>query len=207
MCRRIRWKKCSIPPARAIRSRAGSWRTWRAVTMWRRPICAAPWSSAPRWGHSPSSAFPFSALTRSRWLTSRPAWAISRTWCRSTLRGSGCVAGADHYRAAGVDLDQAEQAKRRIAELVKSTRTKLTRGLIGAFGGMVKVPKDVRDPTLVLSTDGVGTKVLVAIAANRHDTVGECLVNHCVNDILVHGAKPIAFLDYIAAAQLHTPTV
>jgi phosphoribosylformylglycinamidine cyclo-ligase len=117
------------------------------------------------------------------------------------------VAGADHYRAAGVDLDQAEQAKRRIGELVKSTKTRLTRGVIGAFGGMVKVPKDVKDATLVLSTDGVGTKVLVAIAANRHDTVGEDLVNHCVNDILVHGAKAIAFLDYIAAAQLHTPTV
>lgn len=117
------------------------------------------------------------------------------------------MAGADSYRAAGVDLDQAERAKARIAELVRSTKTKLTRGKIGAFGGMVKVPADVKQPTLVLSTDGVGTKVLVAIAAGRHDTVGEDLVNHCVNDILVHGARPIAFLDYIAAAALHTPTV
>ncbi|HEY2824570.1 MAG TPA: phosphoribosylformylglycinamidine cyclo-ligase [Gemmatimonadales bacterium] len=114
---------------------------------------------------------------------------------------------ADSYRAAGVDLDQAETAKQRIGELVKSTRTKLTRGRIGAFGGMVRVPAGIRNPTLVLSTDGVGTKVLVAIAAGRHDTVGEDLVNHCVNDILVHGAKAIAFLDYLAAAQLHTPTV
>jgi phosphoribosylformylglycinamidine cyclo-ligase len=117
------------------------------------------------------------------------------------------VAKADHYREAGVDLDQAERAKQRIAELVKSTKTDLTRGLVGAFGGMVKVPSGIKDPTLVLSTDGVGTKVLVAIKAGRHDTVGEDLVNHCVNDILVHGATPLAFLDYIAAATLDTATV
>jgi len=113
----------------------------------------------------------------------------------------------DRYRAAGVDLDAAEAAKRRIAESVKSTRTDLARGLLGAFGGMLRVPPDVPDPVLVMSTDGVGTKVLVAIAAGVHDTIGEDLVNHCVNDILVHGARPIAFLDYIAVAAMDVETV
>ncbi|MGH7607761.1 MAG: phosphoribosylformylglycinamidine cyclo-ligase, partial [Gemmatimonadales bacterium] len=73
---------------------------------------------------------------------------------------------------------------------------------IGAFGGMVRVPEGYRNPLLVMSTDGVGTKVLVAAAAGRHDTVGEDLVNHAVNDILVHGATPLAFLDYVAAGSL-----
>jgi phosphoribosylformylglycinamidine cyclo-ligase len=101
-----------------------------------------------------------------------------------------------------VDLEAAERAKARIAEVVATTRTVWSRGRVGAFGGMVRLPTHVRDATLVLSTDGVGTKVLVAIRAGRHDTVGEDLVNHCVNDILVHGATPLAFLDYIACAEL-----
>jgi phosphoribosylformylglycinamidine cyclo-ligase len=114
---------------------------------------------------------------------------------------------ADRYREAGVDLDAAEQAKRRIAAAVGSTRTALSRGLVGAFGGMVRLPGDVEQPTLVMSTDGVGTKVLVAVRAARHDTVGEDLVNHSVNDILVHGARPVAFLDYIASADASADTI
>ena len=106
------------------------------------------------------------------------------------------------YRAAGVDLRAAELAKARIAELVKGTRTAGSLGAVGAFGGLVRVPADVPKPVLVASTDSVGTKILVAIRAGRHDTVGEDLVNHCVNDILVHGARPIAFLDYFASGQL-----
>jgi len=106
------------------------------------------------------------------------------------------------YAAAGVDLSEAESAKARIGRLVASTRTPLTAGRIGAFGGMVRVPAGMRAPTLVMSTDGVGTKVLVAQQAGRYDTVGECLVNHSVNDILVHGARPLAFMDYIAGAGL-----
>jgi len=117
------------------------------------------------------------------------------------------VSTADRYREAGVDLDAADRAKRRIAASVASTRTGLARGLLGAFGGMIRVPPEVEQPNLVMSTDGVGTKVLVAIRAGRHDTVGEDLVNHCVNDILVHGARPLAFLDYIAAADIDTDTV
>ena len=108
----------------------------------------------------------------------------------------------EHYAAAGVRLDAAEEAQRRIAALVRTTRTPLALGAIGAFGGMVRVPPGYERPVLVLSTDGVGTKVLVAARAGVHDTVGEDLVNHCVNDILVHGATPFAFLDYVATGQL-----
>jgi phosphoribosylformylglycinamidine cyclo-ligase len=106
------------------------------------------------------------------------------------------------YAEAGVDLEGAEAAKARIARAVATTRTPLSVGQVGAFGGMVRIPDGMRRPTLVLSTDGVGTKVLVALEAGRFDTVGEDLVNHCVNDILVHGATPIAFMDYIAGSGL-----
>jgi phosphoribosylformylglycinamidine cyclo-ligase len=106
------------------------------------------------------------------------------------------------YAAAGVDLGTAEIAKARIGELVAGTRTSLSTGKVGAFGGMVRVPAGMRKPTLVLSTDGVGTKVLVALQAQRFDTIGEDLVNHSVNDILVHGATPIAMMDYVAGAGL-----
>lgn len=108
----------------------------------------------------------------------------------------------DRYAAAGVSLDTGEQAKQRIADLVRATRTPLAVGQIGGFGGMVQVPDGYKKPVLVMSTDGVGTKVLVAAAAGVHDTVGEDLVNHSVNDILVHGATPLAFLDYIATSKL-----
>ncbi|HEV8265708.1 MAG TPA: phosphoribosylformylglycinamidine cyclo-ligase [Gemmatimonadales bacterium] len=108
----------------------------------------------------------------------------------------------DRYAAAGVRLDAAEEAKRRIGDLVRGARTPLALGRIGAFGGMVRVPPGYTKPVLVMSTDGVGTKVLVAAAAGVHDTVGEDLVNHSVNDILVHGATPLAFLDYIATGHL-----
>ena len=108
----------------------------------------------------------------------------------------------DRYAAAGVKLDTAAEAKRRIAQLVSATRTPLARGQVGGFGGMVRVPDGFKKPVLVMSTDGVGSKVLVAAAAGIHDTVGEDLVNHSVNDILVHGATPLAFLDYIAAGNI-----
>jgi len=109
---------------------------------------------------------------------------------------------SSQYAAAGVDLESAEAAKARIGELVAGTRTALSVGHVGAFGGMVRIPPGMQRPTLVLSTDGVGTKVLVALEAGRFDTVGEDLVNHSVNDILVHGATPIAFMDYIAGSAL-----
>ena len=106
------------------------------------------------------------------------------------------------YAEAGVDLEGAEAAKARIARAVAGTRTALSVGHVGAFGGMVRIPAGMHRPTLVLSTDGVGTKVLVALEAGRFDTVGEDLVNHSVNDIVVHGATPIAFMDYIAGSGL-----
>ena len=106
------------------------------------------------------------------------------------------------YRAAGVDIDAADDAKQRIKAHVLSTLTAGARGEFGGFGGMFRVPTDVPKPVLVASADGVGTKLKVAIEANRHDTVGHDLVNHCVNDILVQGATPLFFLDYVAFGRL-----
>ncbi|MFL5472497.1 MAG: phosphoribosylformylglycinamidine cyclo-ligase [Gemmatimonadales bacterium] len=106
------------------------------------------------------------------------------------------------YARAGVDLTAADAAKARISELVSSTRTRHSLGMVGAFGGMIRVPPGMKQPALVLSTDGVGTKVIVAMQAERFDTVGEDLVNHSVNDILVHGGQPLAFMDYVAGAAL-----
>ena len=106
------------------------------------------------------------------------------------------------YRDAGVDLDAGDRAKERLRELVASTRDKNTLSELGSFGGLYAVPSDLKAPVLVSSADGVGTKLKIAFAADRHDTVGQCLVNHCVNDILVQGARPIFFLDYIAAGAM-----
>ena len=106
------------------------------------------------------------------------------------------------YRDAGVDLDAAVRAKERLRELVASTRDEHTLSELGAFGGLYRVPPDLSEPVLVSSADGVGTKLKVAFEAGRHDTVGQCLVNHCVNDILVQGARPLFFLDYVAAAAM-----
>ena len=110
------------------------------------------------------------------------------------------------YRSAGVDIDAADDAKHRIKAHVMSTLTAGTRGEFGGFGGMFRAPADVAKPVLVASADGVGTKLKVAIEAGRHDTVGHDLVNHCVNDILVQGARPLFFLDYVAFGALE-PTV
>ena len=106
------------------------------------------------------------------------------------------------YRSAGVDIDAADAAKQRIRRLVESTFTAETRGEFGQFGGMSRIPTGMQSPVLVASADGVGSKVKVAIAANRHDTIGKDLVNHCVNDILAHGARPLFFLDYVAFGVL-----
>jgi phosphoribosylformylglycinamidine cyclo-ligase len=106
------------------------------------------------------------------------------------------------YRAAGVDLDKADDAKGRIKALVESTLTPGARGSFGGFGGMFRVPAGYRAPVLVSSADGVGTKLKVAIEAGVHDGVGRDLVNHCVNDILVMGAIPLYFLDYVAFGRL-----
>ncbi len=111
------------------------------------------------------------------------------------------------YRTAGVDIDVADDAKRRIKAHVLSTLTSGARGEFGGFGGMFRVPTDVPKPVLVASADGVGTKLKVAIEAGKHDTVGHDLVNHCVNDILVQGAIPLFFLDYVAFGALDARVV
>lgn len=106
------------------------------------------------------------------------------------------------YRGAGVDIDAAEDSKWRLKQHVESTMTAGARGAFGGFGGMFRVPSGAAKPTLVASADGVGTKIKVAIEAERHDTIGHCLVNHCTNDILVQGASPLFFLDYVAFGKL-----
>ena len=107
-----------------------------------------------------------------------------------------------NYRSAGVDLHASDDAKARIAKLVASTKTSGTLGAFGGFGGMFRVPAGMRSPVLVSSADGVGTKLKIAIESGRNDTVGHDLVNHCVNDILVQGARPLFFLDYVAFGKL-----
>lgn len=111
------------------------------------------------------------------------------------------------YRDAGVDRAAAERAKGRIAELVASTETEGVLSRVGAFGGLFRVPGDMNSPVLVASADGVGTKLKVAMRAGRHDTVGQDLVNHCVDDILVEGARPLFFLDYIGMGTLEEGVV
>ena len=111
------------------------------------------------------------------------------------------------YRSAGVDIDAADDAKHRIARLVESTFTAGARGKFGGFGGMFRLPPEAKRPVLVSSADGVGTKIKVAIESGRHDTVGHDLVNHCTNDILVQGAVPQFFLDYVAFGVLDPAVV
>ena len=106
------------------------------------------------------------------------------------------------YGSAGVDIDKSNAAKQRIRKLVESTFTSGVVGGFGGFGGMFRLPSGLSKPVLVSSADGVGTKIKVAIEANRHDTIGRDLVNHCVNDILVQGALPTFFLDYVAFGKL-----
>jgi phosphoribosylformylglycinamidine cyclo-ligase len=107
--------------------------------------------------------------------------------------------GAFSYRDAGVDLRVAEDLTTRLKELAESTRTGSVEGAFGAFGARFHARGD---PVLVSSADGVGTKVMVAARAGVHDTVGEDLVNHCVNDILTEGAEPLFFMDYFACGRL-----
>jgi phosphoribosylformylglycinamidine cyclo-ligase len=106
------------------------------------------------------------------------------------------------YRDAGVDRAAAERAKNRIGEIVASTNVEGVLSAVGSFGGLFRVPGGLRSPVLVSSADGVGTKLKVAMRAGRHDTVGHDLVNHCVDDILVEGARPLFFLDYIGMGAL-----
>jgi phosphoribosylformylglycinamidine cyclo-ligase len=120
-------------------------------------------------------------------------------WCVPPLQSS--MADSISYRDAGVNIDEADRA---VGEIRKMARATFTPGVltdIGSFGGCFALPK-LRRPVLVSSVDGVGTKLKIAFATGRHDTIGEDLVNHCVNDIAVQGAKPLFFLDYLGVGKL-----
>ncbi len=112
------------------------------------------------------------------------------------------------YSGAGVDIAAKMGALHGARSVIRSTFTKGVVGDVGGFGGLFRPDfSGMSDPLLVASTDGVGTKLKVAVLAGRHDTVGQDLVNHCVNDILVQGARPLFFLDYLAAGKLESGLV
>jgi len=111
------------------------------------------------------------------------------------------------YAAAGVDINRQDDALARIKPLVKATRTEGVRSDIGLFGGLFSARFPEAEPILVSSMDGVGTKMKVARLAGVWDTVGADLVNHCINDILVQGARPLFFLDYVAAQRLEPAVI
>jgi phosphoribosylformylglycinamidine cyclo-ligase len=107
------------------------------------------------------------------------------------------------YKSSGVDISAGDRATARIKRLAKSTFTPNVLKGIGSFGGFFSLKRSkYKSPVLISSVDSVGTKLKVAFMMGKHDTVGEDLVNHCVNDILVHGAKPLFFLDYIGTGKL-----
>ncbi len=107
------------------------------------------------------------------------------------------------YRDSGVDIDRQNEALRRIKKLVRSTKTPGVLSDLGSFGGLFRPDLSGREsPVLVASCDGIGTKLRVAFDTGVHDSVGRDLVNHCVNDILVQGAKPLFFMDYVATGRL-----
>ena len=107
------------------------------------------------------------------------------------------------YKASGVDIDAGNETVRRIRALARGTFTPGVLSDIGSFGGLFRLDRDrFQEPVLVSSADGVGTKLKVAFMTGRHDTIGADLVNHCVNDILVQGAEPLFFLDYLATGRL-----
>src|SRR5437773_6004167 len=107
------------------------------------------------------------------------------------------------YARAGVDVDLGNKLKRGIQSLVRQTHGPQMLGKIGGFGGLFRASfPGMREPVLVASVDGVGTKLKIAFAMDKHDTVGADLVNHCVNDIAVLGARPLFFLDYIGCERL-----
>ena len=113
------------------------------------------------------------------------------------------LAAGPWIKSAGVDIDAGNETVRRIKSLARATFTPGVLSEIGSFGGLFRLNTDrYREPVLVSSADGVGTKLKVAFMTDRHDTVGADLVNHCVNDILVQGAEPLFFLDYLATGRL-----
>lgn len=112
------------------------------------------------------------------------------------------MAGPISYRSAGVDIAAADELLDGLGERLRSTYTPLVLAGLGGFGGAMRLPPGMSDPALVLSIDSVGTKIAVAARFGRLDSIGADLVNHCANDVLAMGARPLAFLDYIAHSDL-----
>ena len=106
------------------------------------------------------------------------------------------------YKQSGVDIDAADELIRRIKPLAAATRTANVVDDVGGFAGLVSLPSDIEDPILVSGTDGVGTKLKIAFAMGKHDTIGQDLVAMCVNDVITTGARPLFFLDYFACGKL-----
>ena len=137
---------------------------------------------------------------RSR-LLSEPV--ASRAFCGIEMRK---VAKKKAYAAAGVDIELGNRVKKGLQEKVRTTFGPEVLGRIGGFGGLFKADfRGMKEPVLVSSIDGVGTKLKIAIALGRHSTIAQDLVNHCINDIAVTGARPLFFLDYIGAERLDPP--
>jgi phosphoribosylformylglycinamidine cyclo-ligase len=132
------------------------------------------------------------------------AEAVAYLWAMSTDSTKGKLS----YAQAGVDVAAGEEAVEKIKALARRTFTKGVLSEIGSFGGFFKPDTGgMQSPVLIASADGVGTKLKLAFMTGRHDTFGEDLVNHCINDILVHGARAMFFLDYIATGKLDTNVV
>lgn len=113
-----------------------------------------------------------------------------------------------NYAASGVDIAEADRAVDRIKKLAKSTFNESVLSEIGSFGGFFRPDMTgMKEPVFISSADGVGTKLKIAFMMDRHDTVGADLINHCVNDILVHGAAPLFFLDYIGTGKVKQETI
>src|SRR5438874_7423026 len=107
------------------------------------------------------------------------------------------------YAAAGVDIDLGNRVKSTLPQLLAATHRREVMGKVGGFGGLFALDtRKYRQPVLVSSVDGVGTKLKIAFAMDRHETIGQDLVNHCVNDIAVLGAEPLFFLDYLGTGKL-----
>ena len=118
--------------------------------------------------------------------------------------GLANIPEANTYRKAGVDVEAANKSLSAVSNIITETFNTEVLSPFGGFGGIIRIPKEIPNPVIVSSIDSVGTKVSVAVQNNRLHTVGADIVHHCVNDILVAGAKPLCFMDYIAHADFTT---
>src|SRR6185436_1403989 len=140
--------------------------------------------------------------TRSPFRTTRPA---GSSCSKSPCRPVGDTRAA--YARSGVDVAAGERAVELMRDAVESTRRPEVLGGLGGFGGAISIPAGYRNPLIVSSTDGVGTKTAIAAALGRWDTIGVDLVAMCADDVVCSGAEPLAFLDYIAIGRLDPATV